>query len=108
MTGAADTDQAVTEDGGEGTDPSPGRRRRRRRSWLTEFVVLVMVALTVALGIKTYLLQPFVIPSGSMENTLLVGDKVLVNKLVGHLSQIHRGDIVVFQRNRLLDTAGTH
>jgi signal peptidase I len=70
--------------------------RARRLSWLTELVVLVAVALVVALVIKTYVAQPFVIPSGSMENTLLVNDKVLVNKLVGHVSQIHRGDIVVF------------
>jgi len=94
MAEAADTHPAVTGEGTEGAAQSPGQRRRR--SWLTELVVLVAVALVVALGIKTYLVQPFVIPSGSMENTLLVNDKVLVNKLVGHLSQIHRGDIVVF------------
>jgi signal peptidase I len=73
--------------------PAP---RQGRRSWLTELVVLVVVALVIALTIKTYLVQPFWIPSQSMENTLLVNDKVLVNKLVGHVSQIHRGDIVVF------------
>jgi signal peptidase I len=94
VTGAADTGQAVTEGDARGSGQLPAGRTRR--SWLTEFIILVVVALAVALGIKTYLLQPFVIPSGSMENTLLIGDKVLVNKLVGHLSQIHRGDIVVF------------
>jgi signal peptidase I len=66
-------------------------------SWLTEIVVLVIVAFVIALTMKTYLVQPFKIPSGSMEDTLLVNDKVLVNKLVGHLSQIHRGDVVVFR-----------
>jgi signal peptidase I len=81
MTGPADTGPAD---------------RRRRRSRLTEFVVLVVVALILALTIKTYLVQPFWIPSQSMQNTLLVNDRVLVNKLVGHVSQIHRGDIVVF------------
>jgi signal peptidase I len=76
---------------------SAGRHRRsRRRSWLTELVVLAISALVLAMVVKTYLVQPFRIPSQSMENTLLVGDKVLVNKLVGRLSQIHRGDIVVF------------
>src|SRR5215467_10727943 len=65
-------------------------------SWPTEIVVLVVVALAIALTVKTYVVQPFRIPSGSMENTLLINDKVLVNKLVGHISQIHRGDIVVF------------
>ena len=58
--------------------------------------MLVVVALTLAVTVKTYLVQPFWIPSQSMQNTLLVNDRVLVNKLVGHLSQIHRGEIVVF------------
>ncbi len=71
-------------------------RRARRLSWLTEFVVLVAVAVVIALVVKTYVVQPFLIPTGSMEDTLLVNDKVLVNKLVGHISQIHRGDILVF------------
>ena len=65
-------------------------------SWLTEMVVLVVVALVIALTVKTYVVQPFKIPSASMEDTLLINDKVLVNKLVGRISQIHRGDIVVF------------
>ncbi len=69
---------------------------RRRWSFLTEMVVLFVVALTVALLIKSFVVQPFFIPSGSMENTLLVGDKVLVNKVVYHLRPIERGDIVVF------------
>jgi signal peptidase I len=69
---------------------------RGRWSFLTEMVVLFAVALTIALLIKTFVVQPFFIPSGSMENTLLIGDKVLVNKLVYHLRPIDRGDIVVF------------
>jgi signal peptidase I len=71
-------------------------RTRRRMSWLTETVVLVIVALLIATVLKTFVVQPFSIPSGSMQDTLLIHDKVLVNKLVGHVSQIHRGDIVVF------------
>ena len=59
-------------------------------------VVLFAVALTIALLIKTFVVQPFYIPSGSMMNTLLVGDKVLVNKLVYHVRPIDRGDVVVF------------
>ena len=71
-------------------------RTRRRLNWFTETVVLVLAALVIATVVKTYIVQPFSIPSGSMENTLLVNDQVLVNKLVGHISQIHRGDVVVF------------
>ncbi len=88
MAGPADTGPADAQ-----KEPAA---RRRSRSWLTEFVVLVVLALALALTVKTYLVQPFWIPSQSMQNTLLVNDRVLVNKLVGHLSQIHRGDIVVF------------
>jgi signal peptidase I len=92
--GMTDGEAAVADDSAE--DQEEPVARRRSRSWLTELVVLVVVALVIALTVKTYLVQPFWIPSQSMENTLLVNDKVLVNKLVGHLSQIHRGDIVVF------------
>jgi signal peptidase I len=77
-------------------DAEPERSPRDRWSFLTEMVVLFAVALTIALLIKTFVVQPFFIPSGSMENTLLIGDKVLVNKLVFHLRPIDRGDIVVF------------
>jgi signal peptidase I len=69
---------------------------RSRWSFITEMVVLFAVALTIALLIKTFVVQPFYIPSGSMENTLLIGDKVLVNKVVYRIRPISRGDIVVF------------
>jgi signal peptidase I len=58
--------------------------------------VLIVVALVIALVIKTFVVQAFFIPSGSMQNTLEIGDKVLVNKLDYHLRPIHPGDIVVF------------
>jgi signal peptidase I len=58
--------------------------------------VLIVVALVLALVIKTYAIQAFFIPSGSMENTLDIGDRVLINKLVYDFRGIHRGDIVVF------------
>jgi len=58
--------------------------------------VLLIFALVLALVIKTFVVQAFYIPSSSMENTLEIGDKVLVNKLVYDFRSIHRGDIVVF------------
>lgn len=58
--------------------------------------MLVVVALTVAVLIKTFLVQAFYIPSGSMEPTLLPGDRVLVNKLAYRLGEPRRGDVVVF------------
>ncbi len=70
--------------------------RKRSRSTWRELPILIVVALTIALVIKTFVVQPFFIPSSSMENTLLVGDKVLVNKLVYHFRSIQPGDIIVF------------
>jgi signal peptidase I len=58
--------------------------------------VLIVVALVLAVLIKTFAIQAFYIPSASMENTLEIGDRVLINKIVYHLRPIHRGDIVVF------------
>jgi signal peptidase I len=75
---------------------SAGRRGRRKRSFWREFPVLVVIALLLAVVIKTYAIQAFFIPSGSMENTLEINDRVLVNKLVYDVRGIHRGDIVVF------------
>lgn len=64
---------------------------------VTEVLVVVSMALVLALVIKTFLVQAFFIPSESMENTLLVGDRVLVNKLVPGVMDLHRGDVVVFK-----------
>jgi signal peptidase I len=64
--------------------------------WLIELVVLVALAWVLALGIKTYVVQPFIIPSSSMEPTLLISDRVLVNKFVYRLGEPKPGDIVVF------------
>jgi signal peptidase I len=72
------------------------KKKAKRGSFLRELPILVVIALVLALIIKTYAFQAYFIPSGSMENTLEIGDKVLVNKIVYHLRSIHRGDIVVF------------
>jgi len=83
-------------------DPEPpagaakGRRKRRKRSFWRELPILIAIALLLAVVIKTYAIQAFWIPSGSMENTLEINDRVLVNKIVYHTRDIHRGDIVVF------------
>jgi signal peptidase I len=69
----------------------------RKGSLLKEFPILVVVALIVSLLIKTFLVQFFYIPSGSMENTLQIKDRVAVNKIPFISRSIHRGDIVVFR-----------
>ncbi len=70
---------------------------RNKGSLLKELPVLVVVALVVSLLIKSFLVQFFYIPSGSMENTLQIKDRVAVNKVPFISKTINRGDVVVFR-----------
>ena len=70
---------------------------RNKGSLLKELPFLVFVALVASLVIKTFLVQFFYIPSGSMENTLQVKDRVAVNKIPFISKSIDRGDVVVFR-----------
>jgi signal peptidase I len=73
-------------------------KRRRRGKAVREVPILIGVALLIALVLKTFLVQAFVIPSGSMEQTIRIGDRVLVDKLTPWFgSQPRRGDVVVFK-----------
>jgi signal peptidase I len=82
---------------GTGQDALPDAPAgKRRRSFWRELPVLVVIAIVLALLIKTFVVQAFYIPSSSMENTLKIGDRVLINKIVYHTRSIDRGDIVVF------------
>jgi signal peptidase I len=73
-------------------------KRRRRRSAIKEIPLLVGVAVLIALVLKTFLVQAFVIPSGSMEQTIQIGDRVLVDKFTPWFgSRPQRGDVVVFK-----------
>jgi signal peptidase I len=69
----------------------------RKGSLLRELPILVVVALAVSLVIKSFLVQFFYIPSGSMENTLQINDRVAVNKVPFISKSINRGDVVVFR-----------
>jgi signal peptidase I len=72
--------------------------RRRRRAALREIPLLGGVALLMALLLKTFLFQAFVIPSGSMEQTIRIGDRVIVDKLSPWFgARPDRGDVVVFR-----------
>lgn len=68
----------------------------RKGSFLREIPALLIVAVIVSLLIKTFIVQFFYIPSGSMENTLQVNDRVAVNRVPFISRSIHRGDVVVF------------
>ncbi len=69
----------------------------RKGSFFREFPALVVIALAVSLFIKTFLVQFFYIPSGSMENTLQIKDRVAVNKVPFISKSIERGDVIVFR-----------
>jgi signal peptidase I len=75
--------------------PKPSGRDTARVAF--EWIGLVVLALIIALLIKTFLFQAFYIPSESMVPTLKVHDRVLVNKLSYQMHPVHRGDIVVFK-----------
>src|ERR687897_3016905 len=74
---------------------------------LLELVVIVVVALGLALGIQQFLVKPFRIPSESMEPTLAVGQRVLVDRVSPRFSDPDRGDIVVFKPPRGADDDAT-
>jgi signal peptidase I len=90
--GTANADEAA----GRATGPAAHAAPRRSGSFLRELPFLVVVALALALLIKAFLVQAFFIPSGSMEQTLEIKDRVLVNKLVYDFRDVHRGEIIVF------------
>jgi signal peptidase I len=80
-----------------GDDDGSGKKSGKKQgSFWKELPILVGVALALAMVIKAFAVQAFYIPSQSMENTLKVGDRVLVNKIVYHTRDIKRGDVVVF------------
>ena len=65
--------------------------------FLRDIVVIFLAAIIISVGIKTYLIRSFYIPSGSMENTLQINDRIIVNQLVPDAIGVQRGDVVVFR-----------
>lgn len=78
---------------------STGKSKKQLPLWL-EFPLLIGAALLIAVLIKTFLFQAFWIPSSSMENTLLIYDRVLVSKLSFEFSDISQLDVIVFDDPR--------
>lgn len=75
-------------------------RRDRRRGWLAflrDVIIIVLVAVLVSFLVKTFLVRSSYIPSGSMENTLQVNDRILVDEITPRFGGYERGDIVVFR-----------
>ena len=78
------------------TVPQPVAQTRRK-SVIREYAEAILIAVLLALLIRTFVVQAFKIPSGSMIPTLLVGDHILVNKFLYRLRDPARGDVVVFK-----------
>lgn len=78
---------------------APRRHSRRRGAllFLRDIVIIFVVALLVSFLVKTFLVRSFYIPSASMEETLQIDDRILVNQLVPDLVGLERGDVVVFR-----------
>ncbi|GIJ30357.1 hypothetical protein Vqi01_55190 [Micromonospora qiuiae] len=70
---------------------------KSRHSFWKELPILLGVAILVAVLVRAFVLQTFFIPSPSMENTLKIDDRVLVNKLVYNFRSPHRGEVIVFK-----------
>lgn len=89
-----------------GTEPTGSAESPREKSAWWDIPLTIGIAVGVVLLITTFLAKPFSIPSGSMEETLGIGDRVLVNRAVYHLRDIERGDVVVFDGSDSFVPAG--
>jgi signal peptidase I len=93
---AVGTGGAPTPPDGIPEQPDKKPSGKRQKKFWRELAIIVAAAAVLTLLVKAFVVQVYRIPSASMENTLLVGDRVLVNKLVYHFRGIDRGDIIVF------------
>ncbi len=76
--------------------PTPGEGRAAPVGCLIELVETVVLTLLIFVGVQTFIAQPYQVEQESMENTVLPGEYILVDKLTPRFDAYHRGDIVVF------------
>jgi len=69
---------------------------KKTNSFIRETAVVVVSALVLSVLVRTFIFQAFYVPSASMENTLLVNDRIVVSKISTRITGVHRGDVVVF------------
>jgi signal peptidase I len=105
---SSNTDSSNTADGSErpttdvvSEDPPKNSRSKSARLFLRDVLFIILAAILISFLVKTFLIRSFYIPSESMETTLLVNDRIIVNELVPELIPLSRGDVVVFS-----DSAG--
>ncbi len=85
-----------------------GRRFRRRKPWLQDWIEAILFAFVVAMIIRNYTFQNFMIPSPSMEKTLLTGDYLVANKLKYYFTDPKREDIVTFRYPKIEEGTPEH
>ena len=73
-------------------EPDSSRKKRGVAIFIRDLLIIFVVALLISFLIKTFLVRSFYIPSGSMENTLLVDDRIIVNQIEPALVPVSRGD----------------
>ncbi|GAA0974814.1 signal peptidase I [Nocardiopsis tropica] len=107
--GASGVSEVVGQEPEEKADAemSKSQSSEKKGSFWKELPILIVIAVVLAFVIRTWVMQAFYIPSTSMENTLLVGDRVLVNKVVYQIRDIERGEVVVFNGNGSWDDPNT-
>jgi signal peptidase I len=92
--------ETATPEPPEGQEPGRGRHAAassgRSSRWAIELVIVVVVAVVIAVLLRTFVVATYSIPSGSMEPTLQIGDRIVVDKLAYHLHGVDRSNIVVF------------
>ncbi len=94
-------DQPADDKPADDQDAAAGRGRhaaenRRSARWIVELVTVVVLAVVIAVLLRTFVVATYSIPSGSMEPTLQIGDRIVVDKLSYHLHGVGTGDIIVF------------
>jgi signal peptidase I len=93
---SARTPASAGSDALAGDQSTPVAGKKKKKSFGRDLLTIVVAAAVLTLLVKAFVVQVYRIPSASMENTLQIGDRVLVNKLIYHFRGIARGDIVVF------------
>jgi signal peptidase I len=88
--------------------PPEGKKVRRRKPWAQDWIEAILFAFVVAMIIRNYTFQNFMIPSSSMEKTLLVGDYLIANKVKYYLTDPKREDIVTFRYPKIEEGTPEH
>ena len=80
----------------DSTELDTDTKRVKKSSFIRESLTVIITALFLSVVVRTFLLQAFYVPSGSMENTLLTNDRIVVSKISTRITGVHRRDVVVF------------